>query len=71
MTQTAERLQRHTRALQLGLSQEARITSNENDLDDLDERDDLLAKAINRLTWAIGSGLFAIVVVLLGAVLAK
>ena len=72
MTATAtDRLSRHERALLLGLSTEARLTSNENDLDELDERDEVLAKAINRLTWAVGSGLFTIVCVLLAAVLSK
>lgn len=71
MPALAEPLSRHQRAIQLGLSTEARITSNENDLDDLDARDDVLAKAVNRLTWAVGSGLFTLVCVLLAAVLTK
>lgn len=71
MSADSSQLSRHDKALLEGLSPDGRLTRCEGDLDDLEERDHELAKAVNRLTWAVGSGLFTLVCVLLAAVLAK
>lgn len=71
MVAAAETLSRHERAVLRGLDMDARVT----DLEDADDEDKSaihdLTKAINRLTWAIGSGLFTLVAVLLAAVLSR
>ncbi len=64
--QTADRMTRTERAKLFGLTLDGRVTSNEADLDTLDDRLEEVAIAIRFQTRAIISGLVGVILALIG-----
>ena len=69
--QNIEHFSRHERALLRRLDMETRVTDLEDADDDTQAAIQDLARAVNRLTWAIGSAMFTLICVLITAVITQ
>lgn len=63
-------LSRHERAVLRGLDFETRVTDLEDASDEIHDDVASVVTAVNRLTWAVGSGMFGLILVLVAALLA-
>ncbi len=68
---TLDQMSRHERAVLRSLSLDTRVTDLEDADDETQNGLQDLTKAVNRLTWAIGSAMFTLICVLVTVALTR